>query len=79
MKFKLYLQDPDGVSTSIDDCVLKLVDKIEGLSDEEKADLYAKRVETTTEALSPWTDDGESFTVEVDTDLGIAVLAKRGA
>lgn len=79
MKLKLYLQDPDGVSTSIEDYAQASVDKIDGLSDEEKADLYAKRVEATNEALSPWTDDGESFTVEVDTDLGIAVLTKRGA
>lgn len=69
MKFKVTMKDPDTLHDAIRDAVAENVGSMEGLDNEEKAEIATIRREKVAELCSKWFKYSEYLTVEIDTDL----------
>lgn len=74
MKIKIQLKDPDGVYDAITDAVKDQLDKIEGITDDERETMQESRREGMNELLSKWIEYSEYITIEFDTEAGTAVV-----
>lgn len=72
MKIRVTVKDPDGFYDCVKDAVKDEVDKIEGISDDEKEELVESRLEDAWDALEKWVTYKEYVTLEFDTDAGTA-------
>lgn len=71
MKFIITLKDPDGIYDGIYDAVSKSLEGL-GLTDREYERLTDSRSEEQYEKLKLWSPDGDSVSIEFDTDAGTA-------
>lgn len=76
MKFRVTMKDPDGPCDSIEDAAKRSLAAIEGLSDDERAELQETREASLRQFTSRWMTFGEYVTIEFDTDAQTAVVAE---
>ena len=74
MKFKVTMKDPDTLSDAISEAVNDDLDKIEGLSDDDREILSEGRREAAGKVAAKWFEYGEYVTVEIDTDAQTATV-----
>lgn len=71
MKFIITLKDPDGINDGISGAVSKSLEGL-GLTDREYERLSDSRSEALYDKLMLWAPDGDSVSIEFDTDAGTA-------
>lgn len=76
MKLEITLKDPDGVYDALQEHVTEQVEKIEGLSDQERADLIEERVEELGDKIKTWVQDNEYVTIEIDLKKNTAKVCR---
>lgn len=76
MKFKITMKDPDTMHDAICDAVAKDVSAMDGLSNEEKAEIATIRREKVSELCSKWFEYSEYLTIEIDTELKTATVCE---
>jgi hypothetical protein len=77
MKIRVYLKDPDGFSTSVDEDVEKAVKKFDGLSDNERQSVIATRTEAVWKSLEKFVEYQEYIGIVFDTENGTATVEER--
>ena len=77
MKFKITMKDPDGVYDCIEDAAKDAVSGIEGIDEDERADLVDSRRDKIIDAISTWFSYNEYLTVEVDTEAGTCTIVPK--
>lgn len=79
MKLTVLIKDPDALETCVDEAVARDVAKIVDLDEDEFAMILQLRSEKIRELVgTTWTDYGEVFRIEFDTDNMTARVLKKG-
>jgi hypothetical protein len=76
MKFRVTMKDPDGPCDSIQDAAERSLAAIEGLDDDERAELQESREVSLRQFASRWMTFGEYITIEFDTETQTAVVVE---
>ncbi len=77
MKFRVTLNNPDGVYDGLKDAASNSVRAIEGLTAGERELITESRYEAFREFAGAWFECSESITVEFDTEEETAVAVKK--
>ena len=78
MKFKVTMKDPDKLQDAEADAVRADLEKIAGLTADDRKALYEVRLDAVREVTKQWFKYGEYLTVEIDTEAKTAtVCAER--
>ena len=74
MKFTVTMKDPDGVFDCITEAVTEEVEKIKGLSEEEREALIEQRTDEVKDTMKKWFEYSEYLRVEIDTNAVTCVV-----
>lgn len=77
MKVTVTLKDPDVLSDAVEDAVKAEVEKIPGLSQDEKEMFVEHRCEKVMEIMDKWWEYSEYLTVTFDTEAMTAKVDER--
>lgn len=79
MKIRMLMKDPDTMPDAVDDA-FKAIEKPEGVSAEEWADIREERAQLAKSFISDhWMEFGEYLAVEFDTEAKTATILPRGS
>lgn len=74
MKIKVTMKDPDTLGDALDDAVRGELEKVDGLTAEDRAELFDSRRATAGRSAAKWFRYGEYLSVEIDTEAGTATV-----
>ncbi len=74
MKFTVTMKDPHGVLDCITEAVTEEVEKIKGLSEDEREALIEQRTDEVKDTMKKWFEHSEYLRVEIDTDAVTCVV-----
>ena len=74
MKFTVTMKDPDGVFACITEAVTEEVEKIKGLSEDEREALIEQRTDEVKDTMKKWFEYSEYLRVEIDTDAVTCIV-----
>jgi hypothetical protein len=77
VKLRITIKDPDCLFEPVEDAVRDEVERLVGLSDDEKKDLIEDRADALRAKLGRWFEYGEYLLIEIDTDAMTATVVER--